>query len=312
MSLPATSLIISSRNRPQLLLETVESVLGGSAVPTELIVVDQSARPHPVLADCAPLDARCQVRYVWSDGVGLSRARNLGLATAAHPIVAFIDDDLRVAPDWYAELIGAVVEAGPDTVVTGRVLAGQAEAPGSFVPALVTRAEARTYAGRINSDVLAGCQFAMHRGVFATIGTFDERLGVGARFPAAEDNDFGFRLLEAGFRTAYAPQAVIYHRAWRGGADYLPKRWAYGRGQGGFYAKFASLRDPYVLRRGCADVALHLVRFPWRFLHQPRLALGDLAYALGVISGVVEWTAIHRGTYQAAGADQRADRPRPS
>ena len=38
-SLPPTSLIICSRNRPALLRKTVESVLQGDEVPTELIIV---------------------------------------------------------------------------------------------------------------------------------------------------------------------------------------------------------------------------------------------------------------------------------
>jgi GT2 family glycosyltransferase len=293
MSLPPTSLIICSRDRPRMLLETVESVLQGTTLPTELIVIDQSTQRHAQLSDLVG-DDRCRLRYVWSDAVGLSRARNLGLAAASHAIVAFTDDDMRVAPDWYAALIGALIQAGPGTVTTGRVLAGAPEAPGTFVPALVTSDLPRVSEGRIGTDVLAGCQFAMYRSVFDAVGQFDERLGVGARFPAAEDNDFGFRLLEAGYSTAYIPGAVIYHRAWRTGGEYLPKRWAYGRGQGGFYAKFASLRDPYVLRRACWDVGLHLVRFPWRSLHRPRLALGDLAYALGIVAGAAEWTVTYR------------------
>jgi GT2 family glycosyltransferase len=132
--------------------------------------------------------------------------------------------------------------------------------------------------------------------VFQAVGPFDERLGVGARFGAAEDNDFGFRVLEAGYQIVYAPDAVIYHRAWRGTEDFLPTWWRYGRGKGGYYAKYASLRDPYLLGRCFRDVGLRLIRFPWRFAHQPRLALKDLAYAFGVLSAAIEWTWTERRT----------------
>jgi GT2 family glycosyltransferase len=291
--LPPTSLIICSRNRPRMLLETVESVLQGTDLPAELIVIDQSAERHPVLSGLVT-DARCRLRYIWSESVGLSRARNLGLTAASHPIVAFTDDDMLVAVDWYGVLIRALVVAGQRTVTTGRVLAGPPEAPGTFVPALVTGDQPRSSEGRIGTDVLAGCQFAMYRTMFEAVGPFDERLGVGAHFPAAEDNDLGFRLLEAGYRTTYTPLAVVYHRAWRAANAYLPKRWDYGRGQGGFYAKFASWRDRYVLERACRDVGLHLLRFPWRFLHAPRLAVGDLAYALGIVAGAAEWRMTYR------------------
>src|SRR5579859_8077465 len=49
--LPPTTLIICSRNRPQLLQEAVESVLRGREVPTELLIIDQSQAAHPALAN---------------------------------------------------------------------------------------------------------------------------------------------------------------------------------------------------------------------------------------------------------------------
>jgi glycosyltransferase involved in cell wall biosynthesis len=285
---PPSTLVICSRNRAHLLREAVESVLHGDALPNELIVVDQSDQPQPDLADLQTLGA-CAIRYLFTNTVGVARARNHGAANATHPIVAFIDDDMRVTPGWYAALIGAVVLAGPGAAVTGRVLPGPAEAPGAFVSAVVERTQPLVYMGRLGTDVLASCNFAMYRSTFDAIGGFDERLGPGTRLSAAEDNDFGFRLLEAGHRIVHAPAAIVYHRAWRPASAYLPLRWAYGRGQGGFYAKHLSLRDPHMLQRIGADVGLRVVRFPWRLLHRPRLAVADLVFSAGVLSGCGEW-----------------------
>ena len=50
MSLPSTSLIIASRDRPELLADTVASVLKGDEVPAEIVIVDQSRVPHPTLS----------------------------------------------------------------------------------------------------------------------------------------------------------------------------------------------------------------------------------------------------------------------
>ena len=39
------------------------------------------------------------------------------------------------------------------------------------------------------------------------------------------------------------------------------------------------------------------LRFPWRFAHRPRLAVGDLVFSLGVLAGAGEWAlfeAMHR------------------
>jgi hypothetical protein len=49
LEIPSISMIIPSRNRPHVSLDTVDSVLRGDEVSTELIIVDQSDAPHPSL-----------------------------------------------------------------------------------------------------------------------------------------------------------------------------------------------------------------------------------------------------------------------
>jgi GT2 family glycosyltransferase len=263
----------------------VAEILAGDDVPAELVIVDQSAAPSEPIAG----DARCRVQHLFTRSTGLARAKNAGLAAASHDLVAFTDDDMTVPPTWYGALVRALVAAGPDAVVTGRVLATAAERRGAFAPSVVVRADAAVYAGRIGTDVLAGGNMALSRRAIAAVGGFDERLGAGSRFPAAEDNDFGFRLLEAGFRIVYEPAALLYHRAWRPGRDYLVVRWRYGRGKGGFYGKYASLGDPYLLRRMLRDVGSRVVRFPWFVLRHPWRAAGDPFYVSGVLAGLVDW-----------------------
>ena len=286
--LPLTSLIVCSRNRPKLLTETIESVLQGEEVPNELIIIDQSDDPHPTLATLKT-DRPCEIRYVRTSSVGLSRARNTGIAAAQHPILAIIDDDMLVTPTWFDSLIRALLNAGKRAVVTGRVLPTAAEVPGGFVPTFMPSEVPAVYQGRIGSDVLAGGHMATYRVVLDAAGGFDERLGAGADFPAADDNDLGFRLLEAGYRIIYAPEAVLYHRAWRGKGEYLPMRWNYGRGKGGFYSKHFSLRDPYMLRRILWDVMHRVVLFPYRLCTEPQRACGDFVYIAGIFSGVTRW-----------------------
>ena len=91
------------------------------------------------------------------------------------------------------------------------------------------------------------------------------RSGCGSRFPAAEDNDLCFRVLEDGGRIHYVPEAVVVHRAWRSARTYNSQR---------------MMRD--ILRRlGRAA----------RYARHPRRAVGEVAYAAGVIVGAAAWTA---------------------
>ena len=97
--LPRTSLIICSRNRPKLLAQTVRSILKGDEVPTELIIIDQSADRHEELADLQS-DHGCTIRYLWGQSVGISRARNAGIAASQYDILAMTDDDIISGTAW--------------------------------------------------------------------------------------------------------------------------------------------------------------------------------------------------------------------
>jgi GT2 family glycosyltransferase len=293
--LPPTSLIIGSRNRPQFLLDTVESVLQGDEVPTELILIDQSDAPHPSLATLKHNRA-CELRYLWTPSVGVSRARNTGAAAAQHAILVGIDDDMFVPSRWFGTLVRALVNAGPRAIVTGKVLPTAPQVPGGFAPTVVMREAAAIYEGRIGMDVLPSCHMALYRSAFEEVGGFDERLGPGAPFPSADDNDFGFRLLEAGYRIVYVPEAVVYHRAWRSEGDYLRMRWIYGRGKGGYYGKYLSLRDRYMLRRMAWDIGHRIFGFPVRLWRHPRLAYGDPVYIFGILCALVQWLLLQPRT----------------
>src|SRR6478672_7663254 len=91
--LPPTTLIVCSRNRPRMLAETVASVLKGNELPTEILVIDQSDAPNETLASVTS-NGSCEVRYLRTQSIGLSRGRNVGLAEAGYEIVALLDDDM--------------------------------------------------------------------------------------------------------------------------------------------------------------------------------------------------------------------------
>ena len=291
--IPGSSLIICSRNRPEFLLATIDSVLRGDQVPAELVIVDQSSAPDMRLSAWGS-DGGYELRYIWSRSVGLSRGRNEGIAAASYDMLVIIDDDMFVEANWFGTFIQALVQAGPRTVLTGRVLATAPEVRHGFAPTLAIGEAPAIYQGRIGTEVLAGGHMAAFRSAFQEVGGFDERLGAGSPFPAADDNDLGFRLLEAGYRIAYVPDAVVYHRAWRPAPDYLPMRWKYGLGKGGYYAKYLSLQDRYMLRRMLNDIGHRIYGFPLRLLRNRRLVYGDPAYILGILVGATRWLLTQR------------------
>jgi len=161
------------------------------------------------------------------------------------------------------------------------------------VPAVVTSTVPAVYAGRIGTDVLAGGHMATFRSLLQSVGGFDERLGPGSAFAAAEDNDLGFRLLENGARILYVPDAIVYHRAWRRKREYLRMRWNYGLGKGGFYTKHLSFTDRYMLRRVVWDIWHRIVRLPRQLVAAPRQTVGDVIYIGGIVVGAIRWLVTH-------------------
>jgi GT2 family glycosyltransferase len=287
-ALPLTSLIVCSRNRPEMLADAVHGILGGAELPTELIIVDQSDRENAELAALGATGA-CDIIYDWNRTTGLSRALNRGIDRARYDVLGFTHDDVSIPPPWFGTLIRALLGAGERAVVTGRVLPEGGTTERGFVPSTKSDTEPAVFAGRVDAGVLYPMNMALHRSALAEVGPFDERLGPGTQFPAAEDNDLSFRLLEAGFSIHYVPDAVLHHRAWRSDREYLPLRWSYGRGQGAYYAKHMSFRDRYLLGRMGWEVQFRLRRLLRRLPREPLRSTGDIVYLAGLFSGMVQW-----------------------
>jgi GT2 family glycosyltransferase len=285
--LPATSLLICSRDRAQLLWETVHSILNGEEVPSEMVIIDQSTAPSSRLMDFRP-ERKCELRYVWSDKQGVSIGRNMGVSIATHSILVFTDDDMLVTPTWFGTIVRTLLSMGAHAVVTGQVLSS-GEVEEGFAPSLREDQESAIYQGRLQRDVLFTGNMATYRSAFNRVGGFDSRLGPGTRYPAAEDNDFAFRLLDAGYSIVYDSRCSVYHRGWRSQEQSLRLAWNYGCGQGAFYAKYFSLKDTHTLRRMAQNLSGYLMRVPYRVVHQRAQAYRDILYAGGLLYGAALW-----------------------
>lgn len=285
------AVVIATLNNPRYVVEAVGSILSGSLVPDELFVVDQSRPLDPRVEELPRIQAA--VRLLKPDFRGLARAQNLAIRSSSSDLLAFTDDDVLVDRLWLEELAAALEQGGPRSVVTGRVLPTEFE--GGRPVSLVTDPNPAVYEGRIRRDVLSGNSMAFHRSAFEECGLFDERLGTGTTFGSASDNDFGYRLLGAGYRIEYVPAAVLYHRARRTGPELRKLQWDYGRGQGAFLGKHAVGGDRFALSRLGSSTGWWLRRIARRPLLQRRVhGHGDLVYLSGLLTGAAEWAVRHR------------------
>jgi hypothetical protein len=155
---------------------------------------------------------------------GATAALNAGIAAAAQPLIAQIDQDVIIERDWLARL-AAELETDP------AVAAAQGhyvEAPGaglwSRVMALDLRARYRALRSTRPDHVCTGNSVYRATALRAA-GLFDEDMGYGY------DNDMSYRLTGAGHRLAFAPGATAVHYWREGAAAYARQQYGFGYGR---------------------------------------------------------------------------------
>lgn len=98
------SVIMPTYNRPELIRESIASVLAQEFRDWELIVVNDGGGREVEDTLRAFPDER--IRYVYAEHGGLSSALNVGQAVAAGRYFAYLDDDDIYYPDHLARLVG--------------------------------------------------------------------------------------------------------------------------------------------------------------------------------------------------------------
>lgn len=116
------SVVIATRDRPELLARAVEAALAQDHDgPVEVVAVFDRAEPPPGLARTTHRAG--QVRTVRATrntrSPGLPGARNTGIALASYPLIAFCDDDDAWLPAKLRAQVAAMAATGARASVTG-------------------------------------------------------------------------------------------------------------------------------------------------------------------------------------------------
>lgn len=165
----------------------------------ELLVVDNGSR-----------DGTARVLQNYGDRIvrleeatrGPGAARNAGLRGARGEVVAFTDADCRVDPDWLMEVVAPLDD--PRVGIAGGTIraippAGDIERFGELIH------DHRQAIEVFEPPYAITMNWASRRAVLEELGGFDER------FRRCEDVDLSYRITQAGYTLAFAPDAVVYH-----------------------------------------------------------------------------------------------------
>jgi glycosyltransferase involved in cell wall biosynthesis len=205
---PLVSVVVPVRNGERTIEECVRSLVAQS-YPRERLEI--------VVVDNGSLDGTRAILAAFEPGIvviaeampGASAARNAGVRRARGEIVVFTDADCTTDERWLTELVwplndrsvgicgGAILARGPANAAElfGEAIHDHAAAMLSFTP---------PYAVTMN--------WASPREVLVEVGMFDVRLR------RCQDAELAYRIVRAGYRLAYCPAAVVYHRNERNAA----------------------------------------------------------------------------------------------
>jgi GT2 family glycosyltransferase len=235
------SIVVCTHERPDDLRRCLDALVPSAVAGHEILVVDNAPRTTRT----ADLMTHYPFRYLCEPRIGLNNARNLGLRSARHPIVAYVDDD--TAPD--ATWIEALMEPfdSPEVgCVTGLVLPLELEtwAQEQFE---VYCAHRRRFTRQVFAVpqvppaaagvVGMGANMAVRRDLALQLGGFDPRLDGGTATCSGGDTDMFARILEHGAPIVYTPAALVWHRHRRDNVQLYSCIFGYGVGLYSFLTK---------------------------------------------------------------------------
>ena len=159
-----------------------------------------------------------QARVVFEEKLGLSNARNRGIAEAQGEYVIFMDDDETADPDWLCAFERLIRAKNPDAFGSRIRVLFEDMRPDWLTDELLG------FLGELNRaeeivpltdpyTTFYGGNFGIRKTVCERIGLFDSMLGrKGTDNTGGEEVDYYRRLLDAGFKVWWTPEAVIHHR----------------------------------------------------------------------------------------------------
>ncbi len=221
------SFIVPVFNAADTVVESLDSVVNQDvAVPIEIIIVDDESTDDSAkvvkrwIENLDTQNERISVSHLIIQHGGEAAAMNAGFEQVSYPVVAWVESDVKLAPDWLQYLLPEIEKDRT------------AGAGGCLFPAEDDSAVAKIFGYEIAYKIYSNTAIARHitsanalyrKEVFDEIGPCRLELG-----PAGFDSDYNQRLRDAGYLLRCNSNAVAWHHFKTQLLDCLVRIWSYG------------------------------------------------------------------------------------
>lgn len=210
-------IVIATRDRSELLRRTLSSLAATSppsAVKRVLVLENGGGRGAGAVVE--EFADRLPVHHEALDWTGKSRTLNRALELATADLIVFFDDDVRVGAPTVAAYVDAAKRYGRSHHFAGPLIAEWEEEPPqwlkSYLPPSAVGWDQGDEEVFYDHPHFIGSNWAAFRADMLAVGGFDERIGPGSPTGTIGDEmELQRRLLDAGGRGVYLPQARAWH-----------------------------------------------------------------------------------------------------
>ena len=217
------SVVLCTYNRGEALARALQSVSNQVLPPSiewEVLVVNNNSTDQT----SAVVEGYTQrfpgrFRYVFEPRPGKSHALNAGIQAARGDILAFMDDDVTMEPNWLQNLT-AELHSSEWAGAGGPILPERAfslprwlsvDDPRSLAPLALFNPGSEP---GILRESPFGTNMAFRKEIFDRFGGFRTDLGPQPdSLLRGEDSEFGKRVMAAGLQIRYEPSARVFHAA---------------------------------------------------------------------------------------------------
>jgi len=204
---PTISIIIPVYNEESIITSCLDALkqLNYPKDMLEIIVIDNNSKDKS--ADI--VRSYPKVQYIFEERKGRSAARNKGVKAAKGEMLAFIDADCMVSPDWLNDILKGF-KSKSTGCCGGKTL--------SYYPENIIEHyfdwSFKSHASKMLNfsekyfigPIFATSNLMCRKEIFESVGYFDENMAAG------EDTDMVWRINLKGYQLNYVPDAIVYHK----------------------------------------------------------------------------------------------------